>query len=63
MVERLAKLHSKRIGGYAGLKNVRWWLNAIADELEQANEIWSDQVVQDDAAAWLRTQANEASDE
>jgi len=66
MVERLAQIwaeetyaNSSPLADGEDRQDARWWLNAIADELEQANEIWSDQVVQDDMARWLRAQAGE----
>lgn len=33
---------------------MRGWLDFIAEEVRTVNEIWSDQVIQDDVANWLR---------
>ena len=72
MVERLAKRWDADMWGETdshpharedSVADARWWLNAVADELEAADEIWGDSVVQRDAANWLRTQAREDTDD
>lgn len=48
-------------------ENVRWWIEAIAEEMEAARAMWdgslrdSDCADLDVAARWLRTEAREDS--
>ena len=61
VVERLAKrwhspLTGRGYGGRDGHAEARWWMNAIAEELEDAG-------VCSLAEAWLRTQATQEGED
>ena len=71
MVERLAEKHWNQWSGSGPLternakRQVRFLLHAIADELEKSH--WFDELVVtwvgQEAARWLRSQAQESDDE
>ena len=58
LVERLAEKFSKALAPRTRDEEARWWLNAIADELEAKGGAYASE-----HSNWLRSQANPDSAE
>jgi len=63
MVERLAAAWASETGSRFPSQDARWWINAIAGEMERDMITGETRLSNRNWPAWLRTQAKDQSDE